>query len=114
MSHQQIIDGLEKGATTIDRVTVYRILDWLVSEQLAHRVASESRAWHYGSIVDAEDHTDHAHAHFECRLCEKLYCIESSPPADSASLPSGFTLEQANVKFEGLCARCNKHSTTEK
>lgn len=112
LSHQQIIARLDSQSSVVDRVTVYRTLDWLIGAGLAHRVASESRAWHFGVTGAAgEGHAhrhDAPHAHFECRRCDRLYCIESSIPPEPVDLPEGFELQQASLKFEGICAECAK------
>lgn len=103
LSHQEILQRLSESGATIDRVTVYRTLDWLAGAHLAHRVSTESRSWHFGAIVS--DH-DRAHAHFECRSCERVYCIESAVPPKAEGLPRGFKVEQTTLRFEGQCADC--------
>ncbi|MFK7966264.1 MAG: Fur family transcriptional regulator [Burkholderiaceae bacterium] len=104
LSHHEVLDRLDTAGETIDRVTVYRTLEWLVQVQLAHRVSSKSRAWHFSA--HASGHHDEAHAHFECRACQRVYCIESASPPTSPSVPSGFKVEQAMLKLEGTCANC--------
>ncbi|MCC6161291.1 MAG: transcriptional repressor, partial [Nitrosomonas sp.] len=44
LSHSEVLEHLQQlGA--FDRVTVYRALDWLVTQGLVHKVAGAGRAW---------------------------------------------------------------------
>ena len=104
LSHHEVLDRLGAAGETIDRVTVYRTLEWLVQVQLAHKVSSTSRAWHFSA--HASGHHDEAHAHFGCRACQRVYCIESASPPTSPSVPSGFKVEQTLLTLEGTCANC--------
>lgn len=109
LSHHEILDRLGTAGEIIDRVTVYRTLEWLVKVHLAHRISSESRAWHFSAHASS-DH-DEAHAHFECRQCERVYCIESASPPATPTIPNGFEIEQTQLKFEGTCANCTQART---
>jgi len=44
LTHQ---DLLKKLPENFDRVTLYRVLDWLLQQQLIHRVAGDDRAWRF-------------------------------------------------------------------
>ena len=50
LSHQEIESGLGR-ANPLDRVTVYRVLDWLVEQGLAHKVAGLDRVWRFSIIT---------------------------------------------------------------
>ncbi|MFN3594830.1 MAG: Fur family transcriptional regulator [Thiobacillaceae bacterium] len=48
LTHAEVAARLGGG---VDRVTLYRVLDWLVSRGLAHRIAGEDRIWRFGVNV---------------------------------------------------------------
>jgi Fur family ferric uptake transcriptional regulator len=89
---------------TVDRVTLYRVLDWLVEKGLAHRIAGADRVWRY-SIASAE-HGDHAH--FQCNQCGKVLCLEqlAKPEVRLPRLPSGYRSERVEMTVQGRCAEC--------
>lgn len=98
LSHHEIEHALGPGHP-VDRVTLYRVLEWLVAQGLAHRVAGLDRVWRFGLA----DRGHEGHAHFQCHRCGKVVCL-----ADVATrrvpVPRGFRSEAVEVK--GLCAEC--------
>lgn len=101
LSHGEIEARLESG-DQVDRVTLYRVLDWLVSKGLAHRVAGEDRAWRFNAV----DQEGHQHAHFLCRRCGQVYCLDATPAGLGHGLPPGFMAERVELNVVGLCAAC--------
>lgn len=102
ISHDEVGEALDGLGVPHDRVTLYRTLDWLVSHELAHKVAGPDRAWRFNAVGDEA----HQHAHFQCERCGKVFCLESLQPAIAATLPSGFRLGRAELTFHGLCPAC--------
>lgn len=102
MSHGEIESRLE-AAVCPDRVTLYRVLDWLVSKGLAHKVAGDDRAWRF----NAAEQAGHGHAHFHCSRCGQVYCLSELQPAFAFSLPPGYQFESAELTIQGLCPACN-------
>jgi Fur family ferric uptake transcriptional regulator len=98
MSHHE----LEARLAPIDKVTLYRVLDWLVAQGIAHRVAGIDRVWRFA--VTAVGHS--RHAHFECSRCSKVVCLGQLPGRSSLRLPRGYRLERYELTATGLCARC--------
>jgi Fur family ferric uptake transcriptional regulator len=103
LSHTDIEQAMSRGGT-VDRVTLYRVLDWLVEKGLAHRIAGADRVWRY-SIARAE-HGDHAH--FQCNRCGKVLCLEqlAKPEVRLPRLPSGYRTERVEMTVQGRCAEC--------
>ena len=103
LSHTDIEQALSRQSG-VDRVTLYRVLDWLVEKGLAHRIAGADRAWRY-SIASAE-HGDHAH--FQCNQCGKVLCLEqlAKPEVRLPRLPSGYRSERVEMTVQGRCAEC--------
>lgn len=107
LSHQEIEQLAVQQGYSFDRVTLYRTLDWLVEQGVAHKVNSADRAWRY----NAQTETPHQHAHFHCRQCEQVFCLEQLQPALLVSLPAGYALEQVELNLHGYCPTCSiKHA----
>jgi len=103
-SHHQIEIALDQDEK-IDRVTLYRTLDWLVEHDFAHRVVSADRVWRFRAN---ESHTGHhQHAHFKCDRCAKVICLdELQSAANTPALPDGYRGMEIELTVKGLCAHC--------
>lgn len=101
LSHTEIDAALEKAHDMIERVTLYRVLDWLVSNKFAHKVVGADRVWRFNATLTAD------HAHFNCTGCGQVYCLENLTPAVALTLPKGFKLQHADVAVQGLCPHCS-------
>jgi Fur family ferric uptake transcriptional regulator len=100
LSHHELEAALGTGVP-VDRVTLYRVLDWLVEQGLAHRVAGIDRVWRF-SIV-RESHA--SHAHFQCSACGKMICLGEALTS-RVPLPRGFRSEAVELTVKGRCAEC--------
>ena len=89
----------------IDRVTVYRVLDWLTGHSLAHKIAGEDRIWRFNAAND-ESERSHAHAHFTCNRCGVVICLGEVRAARGIELPSGYRSQEVQLTVRGLCAGC--------
>ena len=102
LSHHEIEERL--GSARLDRVTLYRVLDWLVEEGLAHRIAGADRVWRFS--VSGEAHE--SHAHFQCNRCGSVLCLdELSARKPVVHLPRGYRPERLELTVTGVCARCS-------
>ncbi|WP_041645831.1 Fur family transcriptional regulator [Aromatoleum aromaticum] len=104
LSHDDIAAQLLALDVHHDRVTLYRTLDWLVEQGLAHRVSGLDRAWRFNSGGDDAG----AHAHFHCDRCGHVVCLESIRPDESLALPAGYRPERAELVFHGTCPDCGR------
>ncbi len=100
LSHHELEAALGPAAP-LDRVTLYRVLDWLVEQGLAHRIAGIDRVWRYSISPDARA----SHAHFQCRRCGKVIRL-AELPARRVPLPRGFRSEAVELTVKGRCAEC--------
>lgn len=92
----------------INRVTVYRILDILVENNLVERISTGGRAAHYG-MAPNEHHAPHPH--FYCTSCGLLDCLSpESLSINSENLQKTFPGEvgRIEIRVEGICKRCVK------
>ncbi len=101
LSHAEIEAGLAAGGA-IDRVTLYRVLDWLVGRGLAHKIEGHDQAWRFSAVGN----DTHGHAHFQCTQCNKMYCLTAIQPTLVLALPPRFHFEEADISLRGTCADC--------
>jgi Fur family transcriptional regulator, ferric uptake regulator len=99
LSHHEIEQRL--NGQSIDRVTVYRVLDWLVGQRLAHRISGQDRIWRFSAASGASDH----HAHFQCVQCGKVVCLEDVSE-QKVRVPRGYRLDHTELTLTGACADC--------
>lgn len=104
LTHDELEHRLQKIGEPIDRVTIYRVLEWLVEHHFAHRVATEARAWRFSAILEEGSE----HGHFECRDCERVFCLSEAEPALRVEVPAGFRVEESELMVRGRCPECNK------
>jgi len=90
----------------LDRVTLYRVLDWLVQESLAHKIAAEDRVWRFNASASENPSQAHHHAHFRCSQCGKVFCLEGMSTAFALNLPEGFRAEGVELTVAGRCPAC--------
>ncbi|QYF94463.1 transcriptional repressor [Massilia sp. PAMC28688] len=99
------IEGALGGAEKIDRVTLYRTLDWLVAQGLAHKMMSEDRVWRFRANESAAAHRQHAH--FKCERCATMICLGGmAAAAKSLALPPGYRALEVEMTVKGLCPAC--------
>lgn len=103
LSHHEVEAALRASAP-VDRVTVYRVLEWLVETGLAHRVAGEGRTWRFGATPQPGESP---HAHFSCTRCGHTVCLASVSVPKHIQVPAGFRAEAMELTVRGRCARCN-------
>ncbi len=102
LSHPEVEAILRRKGVRVDRVTVYRVLDWLLKHGFAHRIASSDRSWRFSAAApETEDH-----AHFHCTGCGRVFCLDELHPAVAISLPRGFRYTHAELTLQGLCSHC--------
>jgi Fur family ferric uptake transcriptional regulator len=110
LTHHDIEARLKRG-DDIDRVTLYRVLEWLVDQGLAHKLAGDDRVWRFSAGGQGEpgsgNRSGHAHAHFRCSACGKVVCLdEAKLPA--IPLPDGFRGREVEVTIKGSCDACTR------
>lgn len=94
-----------------DRVTLYRVLEWLVEAGLAHRTIDAQRVFRF-SIAEGDAPSHAAHAHFRCETCGRVYCL-ADVRISSPTLPAGFAARTLEFCITGLCASCERHQESD-
>ena len=105
LSHQEIEAAAREKDLDFDRVTLYRVLDWLVTQGLAHKIEGRDRVWRFNAVTVTE--AEHGHAHFHCTRCGKVFCMEQMQPSFALTLPAGFRYGKAELTIQGLCPNCS-------
>lgn len=100
LSHHDVERRLPRGHD-IDRVTLYRVLDWLTARNLAHKVSGDDRVWRFSSAGPGGG----AHAHFQCSDCGRVVCLEQAR-VPAIPLPQGFRPADVEVTVKGTCDAC--------
>jgi len=100
LSHHDVESRLR--SEHLDRVTVYRVLDWLVIKGLSHRMIGPDRVQRF--MAERPGHEKHAH--FHCSGCGKTLCLDALP-ATTVGLPCGFRARELELTVHGLCPKCS-------
>ncbi len=104
LSAQEIHDTLQRNQS-INRVTVYRILDFLVENGLVDRIRG-GRASFFG-LAPNDNHLPHPH--FYCRQCGRMNCLNPrSISMDITSFERIFPgkIDNVEVRVDGVCKNC--------
>ncbi len=94
---------------SMNRVTVYRILDLLVEKKILERLNVGSRAAYYGLAAN-ENHAPHPH--FYCTQCGQMECLNSeSINVNADRLRKSFPgeIKKVEIRVDGICKNCLKH-----
>ncbi len=125
LTHTDVQRRLEQGDAheLLDRVTLYRVLEWLVEAGLSHRVSGPDRVWRFSAHGDGHGHGHGAHeghgpqhGHFKCRRCGRMFCMKASTRLARTvrgMLPDGFAGDEVELTVLGLCADCTGTATVE-
>jgi Fur family ferric uptake transcriptional regulator len=107
MSAGEIFKTLER-TSSINRVTVYRILDRLVDQGMVERLSTGGRAAYYG--LAPNDHHQ-PHPHFYCKSCGQMDCLNpESLNVETDAMQKTFPgrIDKVEVRVDGICKNCLK------
>ena len=105
LSAKDIFNTLERSCS-INRVTVYRILDLLVDHGVVDRISTGGRAFYYG-LAPNKHHKPHPH--FYCTNCGQMDCLSpESLSVDMKTFVKTFPgqIEKLEVRIDGICKNC--------
>lgn len=99
---------LVQDGQQVDRVTIYRVLDWLADVGLAHKAADGLGVFHFSASDPDGKHAQHIH--LRCTGCGGTFCLDTPPPSPP-KLPRGFRFGGMALDIRGECPRCtHSHS----
>jgi Fur family ferric uptake transcriptional regulator len=115
LSHSEILEQMS-SQKEFDRVTIYRVLDWLTEHQLIHRISGENRAWkfqlskqQFSEALTTQKQlisTEHHHAHLHCKICGKVTCIHELEPHFPANVLAQYQVSSIDINIKGICTDC--------
>ncbi len=105
MKAYDLIAGYGEDGTAAKPPTVYRALDFLERQGLAHRIASISA---YMACTSGE--TAHTAAFLICDCCgnTREIAVPSVPRLAEAALAADYDLERTTIEGHGRCAACRE------
>lgn len=108
---QVILDAV-RTSRSINKVTLYRILDLLVEQGLALKHSAGERSFRYCALPQTpHDHGACLHCHFHCTRCGAMQCLDSHDlPLDRSRLLQDVPLhvKTVEIRLDGVCAECEK------
>lgn len=107
ISHSDIEENLLNQ--TVDRVTIYRILDCFVHHNIIHKVISEQSVQLFALSQHSNDETHSGqHAHLICNSCDSVECIDLPLEIGTAQVIQkiGHSISSINITLHGLCSHC--------
>ena len=104
-THADLDAALTDTISRVDRVTLYRVLNWLVDSGLAHKAIDPRGVFRFSAAELSAEHW--AHVHCRCTYCGGVFCIDAPRPKPP-KLPKGFRLSSMDLDIHGECAKCLK------
>jgi Fur family ferric uptake transcriptional regulator len=105
-----IINVVREDLGEVSTQAVYDVLRALTSAGLVRRIEPA------GSVARYESRVADNHHHVVCRACgavEDVDCAVGSAPCLTTSDDRGFTIDEAEVTYWGLCPACSTPTLTE-
>ena len=101
LSHTEIQQSLEG---LCDRVTIYRVLERLLTEGQIHKIVNVDGVVKYASCHSCSEQHQYNHIHFSCEKCKSVTCLEEVKPI--FKMPKNYQVLQMNFTVSGLCPQC--------
>lgn len=102
------LKDLEGSLQNYDRVTLYRTLKAFEDHGIIHKVPTENQQVYYGICKDScgPNQHHHSHAHFSCKKCENVYCVETEAVRFGKNVIDGYKVDKLEILMEGICPDC--------
>lgn len=106
---QEIIGHVRLDLGAVSHQAVYNVLQTLTDAGLVRRIQPP------GSVVRYEARVGDNHHHLVCRSCGAIVdvdCAVGETPCLTASDDKGYTVDEAEVVYRGLCPACVTNQRT--
>ena len=106
---ETIIGAVRAGLGRVSTQAIYDVLRALTSAGLIRRIEPA------GSVARYESRVADNHHHVVCRSCgamQDVDCAVGSAPCLSASDDHGYSIDEAEVTYWGLCPTCSTSQST--
>ena len=100
LSPGETLAAAQQRVPQLGSATVYRNIRNLVDEGWLAEVPLPGAPNRY------EIAGKHHHHHFRCRICDRVYEVDSCPPDLRSLIPRGFKLESHEITLLGRCPHC--------
>ena len=103
-----LVDDVRASIGSVSRQAVFDALAMLTEEGLIRRIQPARSAARY------EDRVDDNHHHLVCRACGRMVdvdCAVGYRPCLEAAEDHGFTIDEAEVIYWGICPACQPEPT---
>jgi len=92
---------------TIDRVTLYRVLNVFEEKGILHKILdlNGTAAYALCSEFCPEHLHQEEHVHFTCSSCNSIYCLNDVQIPEIA-IPKGFKIHSVAINAVGICDKC--------
>ena len=105
---ESIFGAVRSGLPDVSRQAVYDVLAALTTAGLVRRIQPS------GSVARYESRVGDNHHHVVCRSCGVIAdvdCAVGDAPCLTASDDNGFSIDEAEVVYWGLCPDCSARKT---
>jgi Fur family transcriptional regulator, stress-responsive regulator len=109
---ETIYDSVRNGLPEVSRQTAYDVLAALTTAGLVRRIQPS------GSVARYESRVGDNHHHVVCRSCGVIADVDCAvgdapclTPSDPGGLLEGFSVDEAEVVYWGLCPECSTAPT---
>ena len=114
-THAEVLEALQRQGITVNRVTLYRLLDRLAGCGVLERhTDGAERAWRFTPAAPSP--TDHGMAtRFECDACYRQFRLSQATEATQAAADAllqaladmGHKAQRVDLAIHGTCAGCD-------
>lgn len=98
---EEIYEALSPKLSTLSKTTIYNTVALFEEKGAALILNIDEKKQHFDGYT-------HAHAHFLCRQCRRVYDLPY-PKMTMEEMPEGFVITQTDVSYKGCCPECNSN-----
>lgn len=92
-----------------DRSTLYRTIQTLIDAGIIHRIVVDNTNVKYAinKLDYKEIEPQKGHAHFYCKRCKEVICLDVIP-LSNCNLPPNYEMDECEILIKGVCESCKK------
>lgn len=107
-THPVSLADLEERLSTMDKVSIFRVLELFAEKDVVHVIEDGSRSTKYELCHNDDAHSvEDQHVHFYCTACKETVCFEDVK-VPKIDMPEGYVPHSVNFVIKGLCSKCGK------
>ncbi len=107
-SHPVNLADLDIALNTIDKASIFRVLEFFAEKEIIHVIEDGSRSLKYELCHSGNHHSvNDQHVHFYCEKCGTVFCFDNIT-VPHVDIPESFRIKSVNFMLKGLCPKCDK------